>query len=69
MDDKIIRAAKDLIEASRYFRDAVNVLYMAQNPEDFAGRDILPVEEAEFNHTEAFRALESAEYYMQKALK
>lgn len=70
MDDKIKRAAKDLLEASRYFRDAVNGLYAAQNPEDFADDvDILPVEEAEFNQHEAYLALESAEYYMQKALK
>ena len=70
MDDKIRRAAKDLLQASAYFRDAVNNLYAAQNPEDFADNvDILPVGEAEYNQHEAYLALESAEHYMKKALR
>jgi len=66
---QIERAAKDLLRASKEFRDAVNIVYWAQNPEDFVDQDAPPVEEAIENQHEAYLALESAEYYMKKALK
>jgi hypothetical protein len=66
---QIERAAKDLIRASREFRDAVNIVYWAQNPEDFVDQDAPPVDEALETQHEAYLALESAEYYMKKALK
>jgi Sec-independent protein translocase protein TatA len=70
MVDKIRRAAKDLLQASKAFRNACNDLYAAQNPDDFADDvEILSVDEAIDNQHEAYLALESAEYYMEKALK
>jgi len=71
MSDKVIRrAAIDLIVASKNFRDACNALYVAQNPEDFADDvEILFIDEAIDKQHEAYLALESAEYYMKKALK
>lgn len=67
---KVERAAKDLLQASKTFRDACNNLYAAQNPEDFADHvNIPPVDEAADSQHEAYLALESAEYYMKKALK
>lgn len=70
MSDKVVRAAKDLLEASKAYRDATNAVYCAQNPEDFADDvEIPPLDEAIDNQHEAYLALESAEYYMMKALK
>lgn len=57
---RINRAAKDLIKASEAYRVATNNLHLAENPED--------VEEATDAQHEAYLALESAEYYMNKAL-
>jgi hypothetical protein len=68
--NKVERAAKDLLLASKAYRDASNALYCAQNPEDFAdGVEIPPLDEAVDEQHEAYLALESAEYYMRKALK
>jgi len=70
MGDKIRLAAKDLLDASKRFRDACNAVYCAQNPEDFADHvNIPPEDEAMESQHEAYLALESAEYYMKKALK
>ena len=71
MGDKIERAAKDLIAASMAFRDACNRLYWAQNPEEFLESESRPptIDEATDTQYEAYLALESAEYYMKKALK
>ena len=71
MDDKIRRAAKDLLDASKKFREAVNNLYWAQNPEDFepSAGDPPSVDEATDKQYDAYLGLESAEYYMEKALK
>jgi len=45
-------------------------LYASQNPDDFADDvDILFIDEAIDKQHEAYLALESAEYYMKKALK
>jgi len=67
---KVERAAKDLLQASKAFRDASNDLYASQNPDDFADDvDILFIDEAIDKQHEAYLALESAEYYMKKALK
>jgi hypothetical protein len=68
---KIERAAKDLLDASKKFREAVNNLYWAQNPEDFESSAGVPPSEGEAIDTqhEAYIGLESAEYYMEKALK
>ena len=66
---KITRAAKDLLRAAKQFREASNNLYWAQNPEEFVDQNAPSEEEAQDEHHEAFLALESAEYYMQKALR
>lgn len=65
---KVKRAAKDLLEASKIFREACNNLYWAQNPEDFDDEYPPSVDEATDAQHEAYLALESAEYYMNKAL-
>jgi hypothetical protein len=67
--NKIERAAKDLLRASEAYREATNNLYWAQNPEDFECQNPPSVEEAIDTQHEAYLALESAEYYMKKAMK
>lgn len=66
---KVESAAKDLLRASKAYRDATNNLYWAQNPEDFVCPNPPTVEEATDAQYEAYLALDSAEYYMKKALK
>jgi hypothetical protein len=67
--DEGLRPVRRLVEAAKQMRDAVNVLWLAHNPEG-ANDDEIPLseDEAQELHSEAFCQLERAEYYVKKEM-
>lgn len=65
----VIRCANALVKAAYRMRQAANDLWLAHNPEEANSPGMaLSVEDAQEAHSDAFKSLESAEYYMSKAM-
>lgn len=65
---KLLPRVDRILKASSSMRDAANTLWLAQNPEEAAhvGKEPLPIEEAEEEHSAAFNELLRAECQLEK---